>query len=88
MFNLSLAKRTDFFGKGVKTKEGWGGRQKLLSGFFPRRGGGTPPIPPNFFGHHDFPLRVGCGPLPNSAKEKNPLKNSYLWPKNANFSPF
>ena len=32
-----------------------GGRQKLLSGFFPQRGWGVPPIPLSFFGHNDFP---------------------------------
>ena len=42
--------------------------QKLLSGFFPLRGG-YPPFPLNFFEHNDFPLRGG-GVLPNSVKEK------------------
>ena len=50
-----------------------GGCQKLLGGFFPL----------SFFGHNDFPLR-GEGVTHNSAKKKN----SYFWPKNANFSPF
>ena len=43
--------------------------QKLLSGFFPLRGGGYPPIPLSFFGHNDFPLRGGGEP-PNSIREK------------------
>ena len=37
--------------------------QKLLSGFFPLRGGGYPPFPLSFFGHNDFPLRRGSTPL-------------------------
>ena len=32
--------------------------QKLLSGFFPLRGG-YPPFPQRFFGQSDFPLRGG-----------------------------
>ena len=32
-----------------------GARQKLLSGFFPLRGGGTPPIPLRVFRQDDFP---------------------------------
>ena len=45
-----------------------GGFQKLLSGFFPLRGG-YPPIPLSFFGHNDFPLRGGGVP-PNFIKGK------------------
>ena len=41
--------------------------QKLLSGFFPLRGGGWhPPIPLSFFGQNDFPL----GGTPHSARGK------------------
>ena len=36
--------------------------KKLLSGFFPLRGGGYPPFPLSFFGHNDFLLR-GVGVL-------------------------
>ena len=43
--------------------------QKLLSGFFPLREGGYPPIPLSFFGHNDFPLRGG-GRTPQSVEEK------------------
>ena len=34
-----------------------GSYQKLLSGFFPLRGGRYPPFPLSFFGQNDFPLR-------------------------------
>ena len=34
-----------------------GGLQRLLSGFFPLRGGGYPPFPLRVFGQNDFPLR-------------------------------
>ena len=36
--------------------------QKLLTDFFPLRGGGYPPFPLRFFGHNDFPLREGSTP--------------------------
>ena len=35
--------------------------QKLLSGFFPLRGG-VPPLSASFFEHNDFPLRGGGYP--------------------------
>ena len=51
----------DLVHDGNSTKER---RKKLPSG-----GGGYPPIPINFFGQNDFPLRGGVVP-PNSIKEK------------------
>ena len=51
-----------------------GGRQKLLSGFFPLRGG-VPPLPLTFFEHNDFPLRGGVPP--KSVKEQI-RKNGYF----------
>ena len=39
-----------------------GTRQKLLSGFFPLRGGGYPAFPLSFFEHIDFPFRGGGVP--------------------------
>ena len=53
-----------------------GALQKLLSGFFPLRGG-YPPFPLSFFGHNDFPLRGGGVP-PNSVKEKSTKKQLFL----------
>ena len=47
-----------------------GSFQKLLTGFFPLRGGGYPQFLLRVFGHDDFPLRGERG-TPNSAKEKN-----------------
>ena len=61
-----------FFAKVCK-----GSFQKLLSRFFPL----------SFFGHNDFSLR-GVGEYPPIPLRKNPLKNSYFWPKSAYFSPF
>ena len=52
-----------------------GGLQKLLSGFFPLRGGGVPPFPLRVFGQNDFPLRGGS--TPNSAKEKSAKKQLF-----------
>ena len=51
-------------------------RQKLLSGFFPLRGGGYPPFPLRVFGQDDFPLR-GEGGNPNSAKENSAKKQVF-----------
>ena len=53
----------------ANSETGKGGFQKLLSGFFPLRGGGYPPFPLRVFGQDDFPLR-GEGVPPNSVKEK------------------
>ena len=47
--------------------------QKLLSGFFPLRGG-YPRFPLSFFGHTVFPLRGGS--TPQFRKGKNPLKTA------------
>ena len=65
-----------------------GSFQKLLSGFFPLRGGGYSPFPLRVFGHNDFPLREGGGRCPPIPLRKKSAKNSYFRPKNANFSPF
>ena len=54
--------------RGINTFMTKGTRQKLLSGFFPLRGGGYPPFPLRVFGQDDFPLR---GVPPNSAKENS-----------------
>ena len=53
-----------------------GGCQKLLSGFFPLRGGGEPPFPLRVFGQDDFLLR-GEGGTPNSAKENSAKKQDF-----------
>ena len=52
-----------------------GGCQKLLSGFFPLRGG-VPPFPLRVFGQDDFPLR-GEGVPPNSAEENSAKKQVF-----------
>ena len=70
-----------------------GGCQKLLSGFFPLRGGGYSPFPLRVFGQDDFPLR-GRGVPPNSAKENSAeTQVFYVWklyflPFLCIFSPF
>ena len=55
-----------------------GTRQKLLSGFFPLRGGGGyPPFPLSFFAHNDFPLRGGMYP-PIPLRKKSTKKELFL----------
>ena len=50
--------------------------QKLLSGFFPLRGG-YPPFPLSFFGQNNFPLRGGGVP-PIPLRKKSAKKQLFL----------
>ena len=59
--------------------------QKLLSGFFPLRGGGYPPFPLRVFGQDDFPLR---GVPPNSPEENSAKKQFFLGLKTLFFAFF
>ena len=54
-----------------------GGFQKLLSGFFPLRGGVRPPFLLRVFEHDDFPLRGGMySPIP--LRKKSPQKTFFF----------
>ena len=54
--------------------------ENYLADFFLLRGGGNPLFPLSFFWAQGLYVKGGGVP-PNSVKEKNPLKDSYFWPK-------
>ena len=60
--------------------------QKLLSGFFPLRGG-YPPFPLSFFEHNDCPLR-GVGVYPPNPLRKILLESRFFRSKNSILLPF